>query len=100
METPLVYEPLEIPIINPHELPDVRAVLTSGIIEQERIKDRIKVSLKTLDVDTLLHVVNRLQPPTTNPHWSNTTGSLLMIVILYLVLREAPKCPVQRRPSK
>jgi hypothetical protein len=62
METPLVYAPLDVPIINSHELPDFKAALTSGISELERIKDRIQASRKTLKVDTLMHVANTLQP--------------------------------------
>jgi hypothetical protein len=82
----------------------VKAALTSDISELERLKDRIQASQKTLEVDTLLHVANTLQPPTIASHWPTTTaaaiGPLLMVVILYLVIRKAPKCPVKRRSSK
>jgi hypothetical protein len=104
MKTPLVYAPLDIPLLNSSELPDVKAALTSCISELERIKDRIQASRKTLEVDTMLHVANTLQPPTIALHWPTTKaatiGCLLVIVIMYLVIREAPKCSVKRRPSK
>jgi hypothetical protein len=104
METPLVYAPQNIPILSSHELPDVKAALSSGISELEQIKDRLQMSQKILEVDTLLHVKNMLQPPTTVSHWSTITaaslGTLMMILILYLMIKKALKCPVKRRSPK
>jgi hypothetical protein len=104
METPLVYAPLGVSIINSHELPDVKAALTSGISKLERIKYRIQASRKTLKVDKLMHVANMLQPQTITSHWPKTTaatlGYLLTVVLVYLVIRKVQKCSVNRRPSQ
>jgi hypothetical protein len=104
MKTPVIFPPLDVPIIDAHELPDVKAALTSGIGELERLRDNVQASQKTLEVDTLMHVSNKLQLQTVTSYWPTTAaatiGSLLVIVILCLVIREAPRCPVRRRPSK
>jgi hypothetical protein len=60
METPLIYAPLDIPIINSHELPGVKAALTSGLSELEQITDSVQASRKTWEVDTLMRVSNKL----------------------------------------
>jgi hypothetical protein len=53
METPLLYAPQDIPILNSHELPDVKVALSSGINELERIRHHLLTSQKILDVDTV-----------------------------------------------
>jgi hypothetical protein len=92
METPLVYAPKDIPILNSHELPDVKVALSSGINELERIRDHFQTSQKILDVDTLLHVKNTVQPQTTASHWpviaAATLGTLMTVLILYLFNKE------------
>jgi hypothetical protein len=104
VEMPLIFPPMDVPIIEAHELPDIKAALTSGSGELERIRYKAQASQKTLEVDTLMHMSNRLLTQPVTSHWHTTAaaaiGSLLVIVILYLVIREAPKCPVKRHPLK
>jgi hypothetical protein len=95
---------MDVPIIEAHELPDIKAALTSGIGDLERMRDSAQASRKNLEVDTLLHVSNSLPTQTVTSHWHTTAataiGSLLVIVILYLALREAPKCSAKHHPLK
>jgi hypothetical protein len=77
VETPLVYARKDIPILNSHELPDVKITLFSGINELERIRDHLQTSQKSLDVDTSLHVKNTVQPQTTASHWPVITAAAL-----------------------
>jgi hypothetical protein len=87
---------MDVPIIETHELPDIKAALTSGIGELQRIRDSAQAFQKTLEVDTLMHVSNRLPSQTVTSQWHTTAavaiGSVLVIVILYLAIREAPRC--------
>jgi hypothetical protein len=41
METALIFPPMDVPIIDAHELPDVKAALTSVIGKLEQIRDRV-----------------------------------------------------------
>jgi hypothetical protein len=50
------------------------------------------MSQKILDVDTLLHVKNTVQPQTTALHWpliiTATLGTLMTVLILYLLMKK------------
>jgi hypothetical protein len=93
---PMVIPPMDINLIEAHELPEVKAALTSGIRELESVRDSVMASHKTMEVDTLLHVSNRLPRLEAATRWYGTAaiavGTMLAIVAVYLTTRRALRC--------
>jgi hypothetical protein len=102
-EMPMVLPPVDIPVIGSHEMPEVKAALTSGIRELESVRDSVMTSRKTMEVDTLLHVSNRLPRLETAPRWYGTAaiavGTTLAMVTVYLVARRAHRRFAKRPPG-
>jgi hypothetical protein len=94
LDTPPVYTPDELQIVNAQELPDIKFALSSNINELDHIKDSVETSHKLLDVDTLLHVHNTSRSLKDVSCWNviniATLCALIIVLILYLIVK--PKC--------
>jgi hypothetical protein len=104
VEMPLVIPPMDIPVIEAHEIPEVEAALTSAIRELESVRSNVLASRKTMEIDTLLHVSNRLPSQEAPLHWYETAaiavGTTLVIVVVYMTIRRAPRCFAKRHPEE
>jgi hypothetical protein len=95
---------MDIPVIEAHEIPKVKAAHTSGIRELESVMDSVLASQKTMEVDTLLHVSNCLPRLKAAPRWYGiaaiAVGTTLAIVAVYLTARRAHRCSAKRHPGE
>jgi hypothetical protein len=104
VEMPLVIPPMDIPVLEAHEITEVAAALSPGIGELESVRSNVLASRKTMEVDTLLYVSNRLPTQEAASHWYETTaiavGTTLGIVAVYLPIRRAPRSLAKRLPEE
>jgi hypothetical protein len=95
---------MDIPVLEAHEIPEVEAAITPGIREPESVRSNVLASRKTMEVDTLLHVSNRLPRQEAASHWYETAaiavGTTLGIAAVYLTIRRAPRCLAKRHPEE
>jgi hypothetical protein len=96
LDTPSVYVPEDFPILSRRELPRVEAALTAEVNELDQLKDRVATAQKSLDVDTMIHILKTTFPQETLPHWyliiAAVSCTSTILLLLYFSLRWKLQC--------